>query len=475
MNAIEGLQEAVQEEFHERSVLVVGIFRWLALAALIGALVGAVSALFLRALEGSVHFTSMHPLYYMALPFALVLNVLFLHYVFPQDPPPSTDIVIKHIHAGERLRITSILKAFVAPILTIASGGSAGKEAPAADMGAAIGDTVGGLFKLNRAEQRKLAICGISAGFSAIFGTPVAGAIFGLEILFVGSIMYEIILPAFVAGIVAFSVASAMGAPYWYHQITVIPDLNGSTFLMVAIAGVFFGFCAFLLIQAMRAASLTRRFSIWQKVGLALAGGILLIFLTNFFGTQYLGLGIETLERGIEGVPAGPFDWLLKTVFTSLTFAFGGSGGLVTPILFVGSAAGSAFAQVFGLDLATFAAIGAVAVLAGATNAPIAASVLSLELFGPTIGPLAAIACIISFYITGKYSIYPSQRQAVRKFDTLELHSPYLDKVEKPIVTGVKQIHREGKKLHREGRRLQRAGTRHVKKHLRNINNVIRK
>jgi H+/Cl- antiporter ClcA len=412
------VEAEIRHDIDEHSVLLAGIFKWVAMAAIVGVVVGALTALFLKSLNAAIGFTSSYWWFFLLLPVALVINVLFIKYVFPDAGPPSTDAVIKDVHERKSVPLGVAVKAFFAPILTIASGGSVGKEAPAADMGAATGTLLGRIFRFSKDDLRKLAICGISAGFAAVFGTPIAGAIFGIEILFVGSMLYEVILPSFVAGIVSYYVAAALGTPFWYHAIHVVPEFTGTFFLAVVLAGVFFGLCAFLLIQAIRWARRVASASGWKAPAIALVGGIILVLLALVFSTQYFGLGVPTIESTVQGNAPAPFAFLLKILFTALTLASGGSGGLVTPTLFIGSTAGAAFAQVLHLDIATFAAIGTVAVLAGATNAPIAASVLAIELFGPAIAPFAALACIISFVMTGSKSIYPSQVFKIRKSGT---------------------------------------------------------
>ncbi len=405
----------LRRDWEEHSVLLAGIFKWVAISACIGVAVGVLTAYFLKALNAAIGAAGMRWWYFLLLPLALLLNSLLIHYVFPEAGAPSTDQVIKDIHERKRIPLGMVLKAFFGPLLTIPFGGSVGREAPAADMGAAIGTFVGELCAFDADDVRKLAICGISAGFAAAFGTPIAGAIFGIEVLFVGSMLYEVLLPSFVAGIVAFHVASALGTPFWYHAITVAPHFTGWLFLFVALAGVLSGVCAFFFVAMIRLARRVARASGWKAPVIALAGGVLMVIIALLSSTQYLGLGLPVIERAIQGSLPPPYAFAIKALTSAITVAAGGSGGLVTPAMFIGSSALGTFALALHLDVAAFAAIGAVAVLAGATNAPIAASVLAIELFGPALAPYAALACIISFVMTGTKSIYPSQVFKIRK------------------------------------------------------------
>lgn len=277
------------------------------------------------------------------------------------------------------------------------------------------------LFHFDNRDRKKLVICGISAGFASVFGTPIAGAIFGVEVLFVGSLMYDVLLPSFIAGVMSFQISSALGVKYFYHRIAFTPVFSESFFLKVVFAGICFGMASFLMIEILR---WTERLSGWIKLTKplkALIGGAAVVLLALVFSKQYLGLGLQTIEDCLNGHNVSWYAFPLKSLFTGLTLNFGGSGGIVTPVFFVGATAGSLFAKVMGLDLATFAALGLVSVLAGAANTPIAASIMAVELFGPEIAPYAAVSCVISFLMTGHRSVYPSQILSVKKSPSLNV------------------------------------------------------
>jgi H+/Cl- antiporter ClcA len=190
-------------------------------------------------------------------------------------------------------------------------------------------------------------------------------------------------------------------------------------FIKVCAAGIFFGLCSLLLIEILRLFErMGKALTLWPPLKGLLGGGFL-VLLTFLFSTRYLGLGLDTIKDSLEGgaVPEGAF--LLKMLFTAITLGFGGSGGIITPIFFVGSTAGNAFGNVLGFDASVFSAIGMVALLAGAANTPISSSIMAIELFGPAIGPYAAVACVISFLMTGHRSVYPSQVLSFAKSSSL--------------------------------------------------------
>jgi len=404
----------------ESSVLFFSIVKWLFLASCAGILVGLSTTAFLKALGFSIAAASGHQYYYLLLPAALFFTALIVRYLAPDAEGHGTEKIIEAVHQRSgKIRLMVVPVKLVATIITIAFGGSAGKEGPAAQIGAAVSSAFSDLLRFNDSDRKKLVICGISAGFAAVFGTPIAGAIFGVEVLFVGGMLYEVLLPSFVAGIVAFQVSSALGITYFHEPIQFVPLFSSLFFLKVCAAGIFFGLCSLLLIELLRLFErMSHRLKIWTPLK-GLLGGSLLVLLTFLFSTRYLGLGLETIKDALEGgaIPGGAF--LLKIVFTAITLGFGGSGGIITPIFFVGATAGNLFGSVLGFDVAVFSAIGMIALLAGAANTPISASIMAIELFGPAIGPYAAVACVISFLMTGHRSVYPSQVLSLTKSSSL--------------------------------------------------------
>jgi H+/Cl- antiporter ClcA len=308
----------------------------------------------------------------------------------------------------------------VATVITLAGGGSAGKEGPCAQIGAGLASSFASLLRLDDVDRRKLVICGISAGFATVFGTPIAGALFGIEVLVLGQMMYEVLFPSFVAGIVGYHVAITMGAQYAHPPVCLPPQVTGLSVVELVLLGIWCGLIALIFIETM---NLTHKYSerfFKNRILRAAFGGALLILITVIASPRYVGLGLDTLASGWKGnaLPTGAFFW--KILATSITLGCGGSGGVVTPIFFIGTASGNLFAQLFNPQfIAAFSAIGMVALLAGAANTPIAASVMAIELFGPGIAADAALTCMVSFLIVGYRSIYPSQLLGVLKSDSL--------------------------------------------------------
>ena len=408
----------------EETVLFISVIKWVFLASIIGVIVGLSTTIFLKALNWSLAFTHQQPFYFILLPLGLFLSAVLTKYLAPDAEGHGTEKVIEAVHKRfGKINVMVVPVKLVATIITLASGGSAGKEGPCAQIGAGLSSVFADLFRFNDAERRKLVICGISAGFAAVFGTPIAGAIFGVEVLFAGSILYEVLLPSFISGIMAYQVSSHFGVTYFYNPLKFTYVFTEFFFLKVILIGLFLGVCSLFLVEALYLGKkVSEKIKIWEPWK-GLLGGTLLIVLALIFSKQYLGLGLDTIELSLTGGNIIWYAFILKIIFTMITLSLGGSGGIITPIFFIGATAGSFFGTTLGLDKATFAAIGMVGLLAGAANTPIAASIMAMELFGPQIAPYAAVACVVSFLISGHRSVYPSQILAIRKSSSVDVET----------------------------------------------------
>ncbi len=400
----------------EESILLISVTKWFVLASLIGVIVGASTSFFLFVLNMSTMQTRQINNYFFLLPIALFLSSLVSKYLAPEAEGHGTEKVIEAVH-----RRAGKIKARVVPVkllttvMTLSCGGSAGKEGPCAQIGGGLASVFADLFKFDKTDRKKLVICGISAGFASVFGTPIAGAIFGIEVLFVGGIMYDVLLPTFIAGVMGHQISAALGTTYFYHAIDFVPAFSELFFIKVIFSGVLFGICSLLLIETLMFSQvINARIKLWEPLK-GLIGGAALVILALIFSDQFLGLGLETIESSLAGGNVVWYAFALKILFTCITLTFGGSGGMVTPIFFIGATFGVLLANLLGVDPATFAAIGMVSLLAGAANTPIAASILSVELFGAQVAPYAAVACVTSFLMTGHRSVYPSQIFAIMK------------------------------------------------------------
>ncbi|WP_321778026.1 chloride channel protein [Sulfurimonas sp.] len=414
----------------EQTTIFFSVAKWLLLSSFIGIIIGATVTLFLNILqfsENNQHVVGF-PHYYL-LPFGLVTTVWLVKTFAPDAQGHGTEKVIEAVHKKSgKIEIAVIPIKLLTTVVTIFTGGSVGKEGPGAQIGAGMASFISDLFHFSKEDRKKLVICGIGAGFASVFGTPIAGAIFGVEVLIVGLIRYDVLLPSFIAGFAAFSTAQYLGIDYTYFDINFhqTVTLNLPLILKVILAGLFFGLISDITITFLKRIerAITKiPLNVYIK---AFGGGLFLVGLSFVFGDEYFGLGIETIDQALrpDATLNANIPWyafILKTIFTAITLGSGGSGGIVTPIFYIGATSGNLFGTLMGDHITFFAAIGFVSVLAGTTNAPIAATIMAMELFGIEVAHYAAISVVISFFMTGHRSVFPSQILAMSKSDMLDI------------------------------------------------------
>jgi H+/Cl- antiporter ClcA len=415
----------MKQRLTEQLTLFASVIKWTLYASLVGVLVGLGTTGFLLSLAWSSRQMGAYPSYYLFLPLTILASAALVKWLAPDAAGHGTEKVIEAVHKRMgRIPFAVVPVKLVATVITLAGGGSAGKEGPCAQIGAGLASALADLLRVDDEERRKLVICGISAGFATVFGTPIAGALFGVEVLVLGHMFYDVLFPSFVAGIVGYHVATSLGVHYPHAASCLLPQLSSWSFMEIIMLGVCCGLIALMLIELMKLGHKFFEGLAWHWSLKALLGGTLLVLLGRFVSLDYLGLGLDTIEAGLKGeaIPASALFW--KSLTTSITLGSGGSGGILTPIFFIGTATGNLFAQLFNPSyLAAFSAIGMVALLAGTANTPIAASVMAMELFGPPIAPYAAIACMVSFLIVGYRSIYPSQLLGIQKSASLTMET----------------------------------------------------
>ncbi len=421
----------IQKHVTEQLAIFFSVSKWIFLSSIIGTIIGSVITLFLKILEYSENSRDLLPFsYYYLLPFALVLTVWLIKTFAPTAEGHGTEKVISAIHKESgKINVAVIPIKTVATILTIFTGGSVGKEGPGAQIGAGVASFLSSLLKFREKDRKKLVICGISAGFATVFGTPIAGAIFGVEVLIIGVIMYDVLLPSFIAGFAAFTTAQLLGIEYTYYNLHFYQDVSLDLGLIakVILGALFFGFVSdFMMTSVSHTAKLIRSIPINVYLK-AFGGGIIIILMTLVLGEKYIGLGLSTISDTLNPNIAHLIDihwytFVLKTFFTSITLGIGGSGGIITPIFYVGATSGHFFGSIISSDHITlFAALGFISVLSATTNTPISSTIMAVELFGINIAHYAALGAVISFLISGHRSVFSSQILAIKKSEMLQV------------------------------------------------------
>ena len=391
-----------------RSSLPTALFtgRWLLLASLVGALAGTASAGFLVALEWATTWREVHPWALALLPVGGLLVGLAYHY-FGNRVVKGNNLILDEIHAPSAtipLRLVPLVLG--GTLLTHLLGGSAGREGTAVQMGGALADQLARW--LPRRERRLLLIAGMSAGFASVFGTPLAGAVFGLEVFLLGAVRYEAILPSFLAAVVADVVTRAWGVGHTPYPALAAVPLTAAGLGATLLAGALFG------LAARAFATLTHWFTAqFKRLGYAplrpVVGGALVALAMWGLGTmRYAGLGVPVILEAFRH-QLGAQDFALKLLLTALTLGAGFKGGEVTPLFFIGAALGSALAGWLPLPVALLAGMGFVGVFAGAANTPLACLLMGLELFGTHASIYLGLACVVAYLFSGHHGIYSSQ------------------------------------------------------------------
>ncbi|NPD25675.1 chloride channel protein [Corallococcus sp. AB004] len=411
--------------------------QWLLLGAIVGGVCGVASAVFLALLEEATEFRLAHESLVYALPLAgLVLGAVYGRW--GASIKGGNNLVLDTVHEGDAvipLRMAPMV--LLGTVLTHLFGGSAGREGTAVQMGASLADQIAWRFRVAPETRRELLAAGIAGGFGSVFGTPLAGTVFGLEVVCVGRLGYEALLPALTAAVVGDLVTRGLGIHHTAYPVPqalalTLPVLGKWLVFAVGIAGV-----AVAFIEGTHGLKrvLERRVP-WLPVRMAL-GGLGVVGLWKLAGTSdYLGLGVPGILRAFEDVslPWGAFAW--KLVFTVVTLGAGFLGGEVTPLFFIGAALGNVLARLLGLPVDLGAAVGMAALFAAAANTPLALSLMAVELVGASVLPHVAIVATVAYLLTGHRGIYPSQRIARKK-----LGGPLLNRV-----VALRDLHEEPRK-----------------------------
>ncbi|HSU38887.1 MAG TPA: chloride channel protein [Polyangiaceae bacterium] len=385
--------------------------QWIVLGSLVGVLSGAASALFLWLLERATEFRSGHEVIVYTLPLA-GLAVGWFYERFGKAIKAGNNLVIDTIHdQGPEIPLRMAPMVLVGTVLTHVFGGSAGREGTAVQMGASIADWVSHRARLGKHARRQLLAAGVAGGFGSVFGTPIAGMVFGLEFIVLGRIEYDALVPALVASVIGDMTTRALGIVHTHYPVASHVPL---TLVLLSKWLVFAVVVALVTTAFIELTHFIKRRGEKQIPRLPLRmflGGLAVVGLWRLAGTSdYLGLGVPVIVRSFHDPNLPIYAFALKLVFTAVTLGVGFLGGEVTPLFFVGATLGNTLARALGIPLELGAGVGLAAVFAASANTPLALSIMAMELLGAPIFPHVAIVCVLAYLLSGHRSIYPAQR-----------------------------------------------------------------
>ncbi|WP_026104283.1 voltage-gated chloride channel family protein [Anabaena sp. PCC 7108] len=398
------------------------LIKWLPISFVVGILAGTASAALLASLEWATDWRESHKWIITLLPIGGFLSGLIYH-KFGRSIEAGNNLLLEEIHNPK-----DIIPFRMAPLVLLGTdlthlfGGSAGREGTALQMGASLADQLTKIFHFQGASRRILLTAGISGGFASVFGTPLAGTVFGLEVLAIGKIHYDALFPSLIAAIVGNQVTLLWGLHHTgYQQAPIIPTMTIWGLIAAIIAGIIFGIVARLFAQVTHKINHLFKTKISYPPLRPLIGGAIIAVIVGLSGTtKYIGLGIPTIVDAFQ-THLSPWDFAAKLSLTALTLGAGFKGGEVTPLFFIGATLGNALSLFLALPTPLLAGMGFVGVFAGAANTPIASTLMGIELFGLESGVYIGIGCVVSYLFSGHSGIYTAQRIGLNKYSSVHL------------------------------------------------------
>lgn len=397
-------------------------FKWLFYGTLVGILCGIASAIFLHSLDFVTNYRESHSWIIVFLPIAGVFTS-YLYIKFGKNSSRGNNLILEEIqNKKDKIPFRMGILVLISTLLSHLFGASVGREGTAVQMGGSLSEFISKIFKTDERDRRILLMSGISGGFGSVFGTPLAGAIFGMEVSSMGTMKYEALIPCFVASLVGDLVTKFLLVHHIKYSIQLIPEISPILIIKVIIASILFGLVAIIFSESVHFLKRTFTKYITKPLLRPVVGGLIIIILTFAVQTHiFNGIGTETIKNSF--ISQMPFvTFLGKILFTSISLGSGFQGGEVTPLFYVGSTFGNFLGSIMHLPISFVAALGLVGVFAGASNAPIACFILGVEMFGSEGAVFFFISSIVSYMFSGHHGIYTSQTVSISKSKLLSSH-----------------------------------------------------
>lgn len=391
--------------------------KWVVFSLLVGVIVGLCGTAFYYGMSFVTLLRQQNQWLIFLLPVGGLL-IVGLYHLFRDEKDTGTNLVISAIHSGDELPFRMAPLIFISTLITHLCGGSAGREGAALQMGGSIGNSLGHLFRFDDKDKHVMIMCGMSAAFSALFGTPMAAAIFSMEMVSVGVMYYIALVPCVISSLVAHGIAVYFGVSSELFPIGNIPHFGILNAVKISGLAVLCALVSILFCVVLHQTEhLYKKFFANPYIRAAV-GGCIVIALTLLVGNRdYNGTGIGIIDQCLDGT-VRPEAFLLKIIFTALTLGAGYKGGEIVPSFFTGAAFGCLFGNLIGFSPSLCAAVGMCSVFCGVTNCPITSLLISFELFGYDGMPYFLLSVAFSYMLSGYFGLYKSQRIVYSKYKT---------------------------------------------------------
>lgn len=406
------MKKTIVRDLQEEYVLVASLIKWIVMSIIIGCLVGGVTALFIKLVTVTTNFSYRFKYYYLLLPIGLFLSSFIVTKLAPDAKGHGTEKAIEAINRESgKVDIKVVPVKLLTTVITLLFGGSVGLEGPSTQIGAGVASKVSEIFKLKDMDRKRLAVCGVASGFVGVFGSPVGAAIFASEVLYIGQFSYISLFPSLIAAFVSFFVGKFLKTKPLVTYFIDMSNLSESIILSrMILFGIIIGVLSIIFIRFIAfVEKLFEKIKVYAPIK-GIIGGVIIILIVFLTGTtDYLGIGEETINSAVMAHNIRPTDFIWKSIATAVTLGSGGSGGILTPMLFVGSTIGNIWGTIINGSVTFYAAVGMVAFMATCANTPIAGIIMCMELFGSEVGIYASVVCAVGYLIVGHKSIYPTQ------------------------------------------------------------------
>lgn len=382
--------------------------RWILIAIVLGTLGGVVGTVFHHFIEEVTHVRTEHEWLLYCLPIAGLL-IVWLYRVSGLKEDPGTNWVFVSTQTKDTVPLRMLPLIFVSTLLTHLTGGSAGREGAALQVGGSLGSIVGKGFKFKWEDINITILCGMSAVFSAMFGTPIAAAVFSIEVVIVGAVQYAALVPCILSAVVAKYISNLMGSESTIYTVNLSVEISPELMIKVILIGVLCGFLSILFCILMHQTGQLLKKWMPHPYIRVFVGGCVIILLTLLIGSRdFNGAGTHMIERSFTGTVVW-YAFLVKMIFTAITIGSGFKGGEIVPTLFIGATFGCTIAPMLGMDQGLATAVCMIALFCGVVNAPLASIILAIEMFGTGDIVFFAVACAVSYVCSRYYSLYSSQ------------------------------------------------------------------